>query len=70
MVWPHGYRPHWLSNLDVPIPQVGVLKVGVLNVGSKPSTPQGEGGSLEFVPDCVMLSQGGAYGVFQPFLPI
>ena len=33
-----------------PVPYVGVLKVGTLNMGSKLFTPQGEAGSWGFPP--------------------
>lgn len=35
------------------VTQMEVLKVGTLDVGSKPFTPQGEAGSCEFPPDCM-----------------
>lgn len=34
------------------------LKAGALGVWSKPFTPQGEGGSCEFPPVCMLLCQG------------
>lgn len=34
-------------------PSGGSLKSGALDVESKPFTPQGEDGSLEFPPDCM-----------------
>ena len=37
---------------------MGVLKVGVLDVGSKPFAPQGEAGSWEFPPGCLALYWG------------
>ena len=51
---------------------VGVLKVGVPNVGSKSFTVQREAGIWDFPPVCMMLYQGGLYGesVSQPFLAI
>lgn len=41
-----------------PIPQVEVLKVGVLDFGSKPFTPQGRAGSWELPFNCMALGQG------------
>ena len=54
------------------IPQVEVLKVKALDVGSKPFTPQGEAGSWEFPSNSMVLRQDGVYGetVSQPVLPI
>lgn len=53
---------------------MGVLEVGVLNVGSKPFTPQGEAGSWEFLPNCVELCVGGGgvcgESLSQPFLSL
>ena len=40
------------------ISKVGVLKVGLVDVETKPFTPQGEAGSWGFLPNCVMLCQG------------
>lgn len=39
------------------IPQVGVLKVGVLDVRSKPFAPHGEARSWEFAPNYTILCQ-------------
>lgn len=49
-----------------------VLKVGVLNVESKPFNVQGEAGILDFFLDCMMLYQCGLSdkNVSQPFLAI
>ena len=38
-----------------PIPQVEVLKVGTLDVGFKPFSPQGEAGSCEFLHDYMFI---------------
>lgn len=45
---------YWFSELDVwgrPIPQLVVLKARMLDVGSRPFTPQGEAGGCEFPTD-------------------
>lgn len=39
------------------------LKIGALDVGSKPFTLQGEAGSCEFLLDCTSLCQG--WGLWQ-----
>lgn len=55
-----------------PVPQVEVLKVGEVDVGAKPFTPQGEVGNCEFLPILCCCTSGEVYGnnVSQPFLPI
>lgn len=62
-----GHKPHWLSEFFWgPIPPVGVLKVEVLDVGSKPLALHREAGSWEFLLDCRMLYQGGVYDKSMP----
>lgn len=39
-----------------------ILKVGEVDVGSKPPSPRGEVGSLETLPDCLLLCWAGVYG--------
>lgn len=64
-------RPAFLPALSVmnpvrlcwPIPQVGVLKVEVLDVESKPFTSQRDSGSWRFPPNCVALCR--AWGSWQ-----
>lgn len=55
-----------------PIPQVGVLKVEVLDVESKPFTSQRDSGSWRFPPNCVALCRawGSWQSVSQPLLPV
>ena len=57
--------------LQWPVPQVEVLQVEVLDIGSNAFAPQGEAESCEFPPDCMNLCWGCGLGgnVFQPFLP-
>lgn len=49
-----------------------VLKVGVLDIGSKPFTSQGEAGGGEFSSNCASSCRGGVYSktVSQPLLPV
>ena len=55
-----------------PIPCVGVLNIGALDVQSKPFAPQGEDGDWEFPSNCMALCCGGVYGerVSWPFLSV
>ena len=66
-----GYKPHCLSELSVfgAVPQVEVLKVGMLDV---PFTPQGELSVVSFPPITCWCARGKVYGRNEPpsFLPI
>lgn len=63
LLWSHGCKPHWLSGLCVwgAIHWVGVLKVWVLGVGSKPFIPQGEARIWGFPSDCMAPYRAGVY---------
>lgn len=63
LLWSHGCKPHWLSGLCVwgAIHWVGVLKVWVLGVGSKPFIPQGEAKIWGFPSDCMAPYWAGVY---------
>lgn len=54
-----------------PISLAGVLKVGTLEVGSKPFTPWGKAKNSGFPLNCTVLCQGQSFAVrvSQPFQP-
>lgn len=54
-----------------PIAQVEVLRIGLVDAGSKPFTPQGKTGNWAYSLDSMALWWGVVYGerMSQPFLP-